>query len=748
MPSKKTLEDMQELARERGGECTSSKYVNSRTKLKWKCEKGHEWKADGASVQRGTWCPWCSGRIRLDPLDELKKIAKKHGGECLATEYKNIKIKLGWRCAEGHEWEASSNHIRNGVWCPHCAGVARLTLADMHELASQKGGKCLSESYKNRQTKLRWRCAEGHEWSAVPSSIQIGVWCPTCSSGNSERICRDIFEQLLEKPFPKTRPPWLRNDRGQKMELDGFSESLGLAFEYHGRQHYVPVSLFHQGTQTLERRQVDDLKKHALCKEHGITLVDIPYTVPLSEIPEYVFRLIHDRGLSYSMCNPAAVVVAQYIFPERLQKMQSWAKQRNGECLSLHYINSRSKLRWKCAEGHEWDAGPSAIKSGQWCPHCAGRTLQTLDAMHALAKQRNGECVSLQYTNSQTKLRWRCANGHEWEAKPNNITQGAWCPHCAGTAPHALSSMLTLAKERGGECLSTAYVNTKTKLRWKCAEGHEWEAVPSNVLKGAWCPICVGKVPPASALAELRTLATERGGECLSGKYLGSKTHLRWRCAEGHEWETASAQIRQGSWCPYCAGKAPLSLEIMQGLAKKRGGACLSTEYINSKTPLRWKCAHGHEWEAQPTHIKNRGQWCPVCAGRLSATIDDMRQIAQTRGGECLSTAYVNVDAKLRWQCCKGHEWEATPYAVRKGQWCPHCARVAPLNLEVIQQDAKARGGECLSTAYVNTKTKLRWKCAEGHEWEAPASSIRSGQWCPKCAIQQRAKTLREKFKP
>ncbi|WP_373322126.1 zinc-ribbon domain-containing protein [Paraburkholderia adhaesiva] len=43
---------------------------------------------------------------------------------------------------------------------------------------------------------------------------------------------------------------------------------------------------------------------------------------------------------------------------------------------------------------------------------------------------------------------------------------------------------------RTGECLSERYVNNETKLRWRCAKGHEWEAVPASVIKGSWCPQC------------------------------------------------------------------------------------------------------------------------------------------------------------------------------------------------------------------------------------------------------------------
>ena len=61
------------------------------------------------------------------------------------------------------------------------------------------------------------------------------------------------------------------------------------------------------------------------------------------------------------------------------------------------------------------------------------------------------------------------------------------------SAKLTIEQMHALAKERGGVCLSTVYVNSYTKLRWRCSEGHEWEATPSNVKRlDSWCPACVG----------------------------------------------------------------------------------------------------------------------------------------------------------------------------------------------------------------------------------------------------------------
>ncbi len=56
-------------------------------------------------------------------------------------------------------------------------------------------------------------------------------------------------------------------------------------------------------------------------------------------------------------------------------------------------------------------------------------------------------------------------------------------------------------------------------------------------------------------------------------------------------------------------------------------------------------------------------------------TIADVRTVAAQRGGRCLSDAYRKATLDLRWRCDAGHEFEKTPARVRRGKWCPECAR-------------------------------------------------------------------------
>jgi hypothetical protein len=83
-------------------------------------------------------------------------------------------------------------------------------------------------------------------------------------------------------------------------------------------------------------------------------------------------------------------------------------------------------------------------------------------------------------------------------------------------------------------------------------------------------------------------------------------------------------------------------LAEMQEIANVRGGRCLSREYVNTMSKLRWQCAEGHEWTALPNNIKSHGSWCPVCAGVVRGSVNEMRELAASKGGKCLSDAYLD----------------------------------------------------------------------------------------------------------
>jgi nucleoside-diphosphate-sugar epimerase len=76
---------------------------------------------------------------------------------------------------------------------------ADLTLADVQAAASFRGGECLSTSMATGDwsTKLRFRCAFGHEFEASPRCVlEGGHWCPVC-----ERQSWNYYARAERDPF-------------------------------------------------------------------------------------------------------------------------------------------------------------------------------------------------------------------------------------------------------------------------------------------------------------------------------------------------------------------------------------------------------------------------------------------------------------------------------------------------------------------------------------------------------------------
>ena len=326
----------------------------------------------------------------------------------------------------------------------------------------------------------------------------------------------------------------------------------------------------------------------------------------------------------------------------QLQRLRDHATALGGQCLAQEYQNNRTKVLWRCSDGHTWHATPNHVLSGKtWCRFCSRTGPIGLERLRAHAASLGGHCLATEYANNRQKVSWRCKCGHTWEARPSNVLhKRTWCPKCAhsarssrlksSTAKLTLHHLQQHAVTKHGLCLAQEYVNSTTKVLWQCNLKHEWHATPNSVLtKGSWCPTCAGKVP--GTLEQLRTHAEALGGQLLSTHYTNRHTRLRWTCSLGHEWLASAASVmNQKSWCPHCARRAPIGLARLQAHAASLGGRCLSSQYANCVTRLLWECGNGHTWKATAQSILHGSTWCPHCTARTWRNESEVRQILES----------------------------------------------------------------------------------------------------------------------
>jgi hypothetical protein len=459
-------------------------------------------------------CALCEGRRTNRKLTatDMQLAAQAKEGKCLSTVYGGPKDIVLWECQEGHQFRAKVDAVLyHNLWCPECAGRKerrKVTLQTLQELATSRGGRCLSTEYQNTNCRADWQCRFGHQWSALISNVMYqDTWCPECGGSSREQFVRSIVERMFGVAFPSCRPGWLTNTAsGRKLELDCYNESLQLAFEVDGGQHDRVVAHFGQTDASFAEMQARDRLKDTMCKEKGVVLVRVPDSVSSVKLQRHLL----DELLKHEVKLPvtAATAIDIHSLPRStkteitLNRCHQYASARGGQCLSATFTAVDVPLVWDCGKQHQWKATANHVLKGSWCLQCrvASQRLD-LTVLQNFALSKGGECLSTAYVNNRTKILWRCANSHEWEARSINVLKGSWCPTCARAnrpkpKKRTLADFQDVATKNGGVCLSTSYPVKRVKFR--CAKGHEWDVLPLNVLnKGSWCRSCncKGRIP-------------------------------------------------------------------------------------------------------------------------------------------------------------------------------------------------------------------------------------------------------------
>jgi len=96
-----------------------------------------------------------------------------------------------------------------------------------------------------------------------------------------------------------------------------------------------------------------------------------------------------------------------------------------------------------------------------------------------------------EYTNSKTKIKVCCSNGHEREIRFDNWLAGHRCPSCRNYK--ALSPKWKTARrdmEKRGYKIICEPEKNSAKVSLECSKGHIFNITIYNWLKGGRCPVC------------------------------------------------------------------------------------------------------------------------------------------------------------------------------------------------------------------------------------------------------------------
>ena len=460
-------------------------FPSYRQKVWWKCSEGHEWEASVASRHRGIGCPICK---RIENSRKRSTASYEESLLCLNPTLAS-------------EW----NYKKNEDLAPEFV-------------------------YPNSSKKVWWKCAIGHEWQASISSRNRGNGCPLCKKELQTSFPEQTIFFYIKKVFFDAINRYTENNK----ELDIFIPSLKVGIEYDGMRYHTQNtrtkedkkdSYFNERGITVVRvketkgnsekvEQIENIFYYSPAKNYKYlksTIISI-----FSHIAQLTNTIINNTDISIE--RDTTQIMQSYLSMLRESSISTnsilikeWHYDKNNG-LNPNYVSigSGKKVWWICDKGHEWQAVVSSRANGNNCPYCSNQKIlvgyNDLASLNPkLSKEwhptKNGELMPNQVSaGTSKKVWWICSKGHEWQANINTRSKGVGCPYCTNQRVVSGENDLetknpVLAKEwhssKNGSLLPSMVTSgSGKKVWWICPKGHEWQAFINHRSKGIGCPIC------------------------------------------------------------------------------------------------------------------------------------------------------------------------------------------------------------------------------------------------------------------
>lgn len=410
-------------------------------------------------------------------------------------------------------------------------------------------------------------------------------------------------------------------------------------------------------------------------------------------------------------------------------KVRAIIKEKGGKLLSKRLRHSHDRYRWECANGHRWVTTATKIRIGRWCAYCSKGVGEELTRL----------CFEKVFKRRFPKARpdWlRLKPGISQELDGYNARMGVAFEHHGRQhyaiekrffqkTPARFKRQVSMDRRKHRLCRQHGIRLVKIpEVGWKFPQERLLAEVISRCRRlGIRVPAKAHRLrinyAPAwnrnreeadKAVGLLKKAVKKQKGKWLNPKWMGGRHQYQFQCASGHRWKNDYYGILSGRWCPICrykivtnkktawwAGSGGKNLRErlfkegqrhlirLKEFAKKRGGECLSKEFLGFDKKHRFRCGDcGRVWDGWPKNLLVHKGWCRPCAQkkrwaerlRKLDYLGRMKAVAIKRGGQCLSNKWLGALASYRFRCGKcGREWNTKPSVIlSRGGWCHPCS--------------------------------------------------------------------------
>ena len=298
-------------------------------------------------------------------------------------------------------------------------------------------------------------------------------------------------------------------------------------------------------------------------------------------------------------------------------------------------------------------------------------------------------------------------------------------------AKFTIEQVRTEFELRGWQLPNQNYLGSGIPLDAICPNGHLTKKSRSVLVSGFGCAACNGT--EKKTIEYVRSCFEEKGWQLLDiAEYRNGRTPLKAICPNGHEVKKTWHEFASGTGCMICGGRQKKTIGYIKSRFEEKGWQLLETEYLNGKTLLNVICPNGHTTKKSWNDF-NQGVGCAICYGHEKKTIEDIRIGFEAKGWQLLDTNYVNSETRLRAICPNGHTTKKSLHDLKGGYGCMICCGKETKTIEDLRIAFEAQGWQLLDTNYVNASTRLKVICPKGHTTRKDWGNFQQGSGCHVC---------------
>lgn len=224
--------------------------------------------------------------------------------------------------------------------------------------------------------------------------------------------------------------------------------------------------------------------------------------------------------------------------------------------------------------------------------------------------------------------------------------------------------------------------------------------------------------------------------ECLSTEYIDNKHKLLFRCKVcGSTFPQTASRALQGKINPCCLINKKKDLEIIKEFCTKKNITFLDETFINVNHNHRWQCNVCLGLiETKYVYLKENKNVCSHCYPIKFRSFDEIRCLVESKG---YSLIKIGEKRRLTLFCKKcSKEFEITlSKIVNNNQGCTACFGQKKYDLDSIKKECLQKNCALLSENYLGFDDFHVFKCLKcGYEWENTYNHFhRHFKGCAKC---------------